>query len=107
MDARAQRVHPVVRGDGGDVGGPVADAGAADRCAARGRRCAVVALAGAVVDAANAQAHMAGVEAVGIDEKHVGRGRVVTVVHDGSAATQGRVLHLSEGCAELRPIPLA
>lgn len=53
---------------------------------------------GALVDAAYAQADMAGVEAVGIDEKHVGRGRVVTVVHDGSAATRGRVLHLSEGC---------
>ncbi len=39
-----------------------------------------------------------GVDAVGIDEKHIGRGRVVTVVHDGSTATRGRVLHLSEGC---------
>lgn len=53
---------------------------------------------GALVEAAYAQADMAGVDAVGIDEKHIGRGRVVTVVHDGSAATRGRVLHLSEGC---------
>jgi transposase len=40
---------------------------------------------------------MSGVDAVGIDEKYVGRGRVVTVVHDGSEATGGRVLHVSEG----------
>lgn len=53
---------------------------------------------GALVDAAYAKADMTGVDAVGIDEKHIGRGRVVTVVHDGSAATRGRVLHLSEGC---------
>lgn len=53
---------------------------------------------GALVDAAYAKADMRGVDAVGIDEKHVGRGRVVTVVHDGSAATRGRVLHVSEGC---------
>jgi transposase len=53
---------------------------------------------GALVDEAYAKADMSAVDAVGIDEKHIGRGRVVTVVHDGSAATRGRVLHLSEGC---------
>lgn len=53
---------------------------------------------GALVDAAYAKADMAAVDAIGIDEKHIGRGRVVTVVHDASAATRGRVLHLSEGC---------
>jgi len=53
---------------------------------------------GALVDAAYAKADMSGVEAVGIDEKHVGRDRVITVVHDASAATRGRVLHVSEGC---------
>ncbi len=41
---------------------------------------------------------MSNVDAIGIDEKHIGRGRVVTVVHDVSGATRGRVLHLSEGC---------
>lgn len=53
---------------------------------------------GALVDAAYAKAEMRDVVAVGIDEKHVGRGRVVTVVHDGSGQQRGRVLHLSEGC---------
>ena len=53
---------------------------------------------GALVDAAYATVDMRGVDAVGIDEKHIGRGRLVTVVHDGSATTRGRVLHLSEGC---------
>ncbi len=53
---------------------------------------------GALVDAAYAKADMRGVDAVGIDEKHVGRGRVVTVVHDASPASRGRVLHVSEGC---------
>lgn len=53
---------------------------------------------GALVDAAYAKADMSAVDAVGVDEKHIGRGRVVTIVHDGSAATRGRVLHLSEGC---------
>lgn len=52
----------------------------------------------ALVDAAYAEADMSAVAAVGIDEKHIGRGRVVTVVHDGSPTTRGRVLHLSEGC---------
>lgn len=52
----------------------------------------------ALVEATYAEADMSGVTAVGIDEKHVGRGRVVTVVHDGSGASRGRVLHLSEGC---------
>ena len=49
----------------------------------------------ALVDQAYAQADMRCVKAVGVDEKHVGRGRVVTVVHE--AAQPGRVLHLSEG----------
>ena len=53
---------------------------------------------GALVDAAYASADMSKVDAVGIDEKHIGRGRVVTVVHDGSATGKGRVLHVSEGC---------
>jgi transposase len=52
----------------------------------------------ALVEAAYAEADMSAVEAVGVDEKHIGRGRVVTVVHDGSPGTRGRVLHLSEGC---------
>lgn len=47
---------------------------------------------------AYASADMSNVDAIGIDEKHIGRGRVVTVVHDVSGATRGRVLHLSEGC---------
>ncbi|MGH2519936.1 MAG: transposase, partial [Chloroflexota bacterium] len=46
---------------------------------------------------AYAQAEMAKVDAVGVDEKHIGHGRCITVVHDGSAATRGRVLHVSEG----------
>ena len=53
---------------------------------------------GALVDAAYATVDMAGVEALDIDEKRIGRGRVVTVVHDGSAAIRNPVLHLSEGC---------
>lgn len=52
----------------------------------------------ALVDAAYGQADMAGVTSVGVDEKYVGRGRVVTVVHDGSGPQRGRVLHVSEGC---------
>ena len=52
---------------------------------------------GALVDDAYAEADMAKVDAVGIDEKHIGHGRFITVVHDGSATTQGRVLHVSEG----------
>jgi hypothetical protein len=39
-----------------------------------------------------------GAEAIGVDEKHFGRNRVVTVVHDDSVASRGRVLHTSEGC---------
>lgn len=53
---------------------------------------------GALVDAAYAKADMRQVTAVGIDEKHIGRDRVVTVVHEGSGPERGRVLHLSEGC---------
>lgn len=53
---------------------------------------------GALVDAAYAKADMSAVDAIGIDEKHIGRSRVATVVHDASVATRGRVLHLSEGC---------
>lgn len=53
---------------------------------------------GALVEAAYAKADMSAVDAVGVDEKHIGRGRVVTVVHDASAASRGRVLHVSEGC---------
>jgi len=41
---------------------------------------------------------MRGVKAVGVDEKHIGRDRVVTVVHEGSGPLRGRVLHVSEGC---------
>ncbi len=33
-----------------------------------------------------------------MDAKRIGRGRVVTVVHDDSAATRGRELHLGECC---------
>lgn len=53
---------------------------------------------GALVDAAYAKADMSKVTAVGIDEKHVGRDRVITVVHEGSGPARGRVLHISEGC---------
>jgi len=53
---------------------------------------------GALVDQAYADAQMSEVTDVGIDEKHVGRGRVVTVVHQGSGPERGRVLHMSEGC---------
>lgn len=49
----------------------------------------------ALVDEAYAEADMSGVKAIGIDEKNVGRGRVVTVVHE--AEDKGRVLHVSEG----------
>nr|WP_272889270.1 transposase [Stutzerimonas stutzeri] len=49
---------------------------------------------GALVEQAYAQADMSGVKGMGIDEKHVGRGRV-TVVHE--AGGTGRVLHISEG----------
>ena len=48
----------------------------------------------ALVDAARAEVSMATVTAVGIDEKHVGRIGVVSVVHD---AGSGVVLHLSAG----------
>lgn len=50
---------------------------------------------GALVDAAYAQADMRGVKAIGIDEKHVGRSRVMTVVH--AAEARVRVLYVSEG----------
>lgn len=53
---------------------------------------------GALVDASYAKADMTRVTAVGIDEKHVGRDRVVTVVHEGGGLDRGRVLHISEGC---------
>lgn len=53
---------------------------------------------GALVDAAYAKADMSGVSSVGVDEKHIGRGRVVTVVHEGSGLQRGRVLNVSEGC---------
>src|ERR1019366_7207755 len=53
---------------------------------------------GALVEAAYDKADMRGGEAIGIDEKHIGRDRVVTVVHDASPASRGRVLHVSEGC---------
>lgn len=52
---------------------------------------------GALVEAAYAKADMGAVVAVGIDEKHIGRGRMITVVHDGSPDSAGRVLHVSEG----------
>jgi transposase len=50
---------------------------------------------GALVEQAHAQADMSEVKAVGIDEKHIGRGRVVTVVHEAEGPC--RVLHISEG----------
>jgi len=50
---------------------------------------------GALVEQAHAQADMSEVNAVGIDEKHIGRGRVVTVVHEAEGPC--RVLHVSEG----------
>jgi transposase len=50
---------------------------------------------GALVDDAYVLADMSQVKAVGVDEKHVGRGRVVTVVHEAEGPC--RVLHLSEG----------
>ena len=50
----------------------------------------------ALVEDAYAGADMSGVHAIGLDEKNIGRGRVVTVVHE--AGVEGRVLHLSEGC---------
>jgi transposase len=52
---------------------------------------------GALVDEACANVDMSEVKSVGIDEKHIGRGRVVTVVHEESGARRGRVLHVSEG----------
>lgn len=52
---------------------------------------------GALVDEACAKVDMSEVKSVGIDEKHIGRGRVVTVVHEESGARRGRVLHVSEG----------
>lgn len=52
----------------------------------------------ALVDSAYAKADMSGVSAIGVDEKHVGRGRVVTIVHEGGGEQRGRVLHVSEGC---------
>lgn len=48
----------------------------------------------ALVDAARDEVSMAGVTAIGVDEKHVGRIGVVSVVHD---AGSGTVLHLSQG----------
>jgi len=48
----------------------------------------------ALVDAAREEVSMAEVMAIGVDEKHVGRLGVVSVVHD---AGSGAVLHLSEG----------
>lgn len=51
----------------------------------------------ALVDEAYATVDMSAVDAVGVDEKHVGRLGMVTVVHDQSAATKGRVLHISQG----------
>jgi len=53
---------------------------------------------GALVDAAYAKTDMSGVKAVGVDEKHIGRDRVMTVVHERSGPLRGRVLHVSEGC---------
>jgi transposase len=53
---------------------------------------------GALVDSAYANVDMSKVKDVGVDEKYIGRGRVVTVVHEGSGAQRGRVLHVSEGC---------
>lgn len=52
----------------------------------------------ALVDTAYAKTDMSDVKAVGVDEKHIGRDRVVTVVHEGSGPLRGRVLHVSEGC---------
>lgn len=49
----------------------------------------------ALVDAACADLDMSAVEAVGIDEKYVGRQGAITVVHD---ARSGDVLHVSQGC---------
>src|SRR5690606_18508704 len=53
----------------------------------------------ALVETTYAEADMSQVTAVGIDEKHIGRGRVVTVVHESRPAHAGgpRVLHISEG----------
>lgn len=48
----------------------------------------------ALVDAARETVSMAAVTAIGIDEKHVGRIGVVSVVHD---AGSGAVLHVSRG----------
>lgn len=53
---------------------------------------------GALVDAAYAKTDMSDVKTVGVDEKHIGRDCVVTVVHEGSGPLRGRVLHVSEGC---------
>lgn len=53
---------------------------------------------GALVEQTYAKADMSEVRSVGIDEKHIGRGRVVTVVHEESGSRRGRVLHVSEGC---------
>ena len=50
-----------------------------------------------LVDRAYQDVDMSQVDAIGIDEKHVGRLGMVTVVHDGSATTRGRVLHVSQG----------
>ena len=49
----------------------------------------------ALVDQAMADVDMSAVDAVGIDEKYVGRQGVITVVHD---ARRGEVLHVSQGC---------
>lgn len=49
----------------------------------------------ALVDASCADLDLSGVDAVGIDEKYVGRQGAITVVHD---ARTGDVLHVSQGC---------
>lgn len=51
----------------------------------------------ALTEQAYAQADMSTVTAVGVDEKHVGRAGMITVVHDRTPGTVGRVLHVSEG----------
>lgn len=49
----------------------------------------------AVVEQAYAQVDMSAVDAVGVDEKYVGRLGTITVVHE---ARSGEVLHVSQGC---------
>jgi transposase len=48
-----------------------------------------------LVEQAYAEVDMRGVDAVGVDEKFVGRLGVITVVHE---ARSGHVLHVSQGC---------